>query len=125
MGQFVQVTPFMHVANLETAVDFFVGTLGFSIPYRVVDYAYVEREGCGVRIMKERGEDVPGPGSRAFRYYFDVRDVDALYAELKPALDKLPPDDVHGPADKPYRQRELLVLAPDGDLVAFGSPINS
>ena len=49
--------------------------------------------------------------------------VDALHAELKPRLDTLPPRDVHGPADKPYGQRELLVLAPDGDLIAFGQPI--
>lgn len=123
MGQFVQVTPFMHVANLDAAVDFFDSVLGFSVPYRVAGYAYVEREGCGVRIMEARGDDMPGPGNRAFRYYFDVRDVDALYSELKPKLDRLPPKDVHGPADKPYGQRELLILAPDGDLVAFGSPI--
>jgi hypothetical protein len=49
-----------------------------------------------------------------------VRDLDALYAELKPKLDTLPPLDVHGPADKSYGQRELLVLAPDGNLLAFG-----
>ena len=35
----------------------------------------------------------------------------------------LPEGDVHGPADKPYRQRELLVLAPDGNLIAFGQAI--
>ena len=29
----------------------------------------------------------------------------------------------HGPADKPYGQRELLVLAPDGNLIAFGHSI--
>lgn len=52
-----------------------------------------------------------------------MRDVDALYAELKPKLETLPPADAHGPADKPYGQRELLVLGPDGDLIAFGMPI--
>lgn len=57
------------------------------------------------------------------RLLSDVRDVDALYAELKRKRDTLPPEDVHGPADKPYHQRELLVLAPDGDLIAFGQPI--
>jgi len=55
----------------------------------------------------------------------DVRDVDALYAELKPKLDTLPNGDVHGPADKAYGQRELLVLAPDGNLIAFGQAIAS
>ena len=54
----------------------------------------------------------------------DVRDVDALYAELKPKLDTLPPGDVHGPADKPYGQRELLVLAPDGELIVFGMELS-
>ena len=30
------------------------------------------------------------PGNRRFAYYFDCRDVDALYAELKPKLDRCP-----------------------------------
>jgi hypothetical protein len=67
-------------------------------------------------------DDAPR-GNRGFAYYLDVRDVDAIYAELKPKLDRLPAGDVHGPADKPYGQRELLVLAPDGNLVAFGQEI--
>jgi hypothetical protein len=36
-----------------------------------------------------------------FRYYFDWRDVDALYAELKPTADELPRGDVQGPAGVP------------------------
>ena len=84
------------------------------------DYAYLEREGSGIRIWgHEDPADAPR-GRRNFRYYFDVRDVDALYAELKPKLDTMPKGDVHGPADKPYRERELLILGPDGDLVCFG-----
>ena len=86
-------------------------------------YAYIEREGCGIRIL-EAGEGNPLiAGNRRFRYYVDVRDVDGLYAELKPRLDTLPKEDVHGPADKPYGQRELLVKVPDGDLIAFGQGI--
>lgn len=125
MGQFVQVTPFMHVPSIDAAVQFFESVLGFSTLYRESDYAYVEREGCGMRILESRGTDGAPPGNRRFAYYFDVRDVDALYAELKPKLDALPLGDVHGPADKPYNQRELLVLAPDGNLIAFGQPIPS
>jgi hypothetical protein len=53
-----------------------------------------------------------------------VRDVDSLYAELKPKLDTLPKEDVHGPVNQPYGQRELLVLAPDGNLLAFGQAIS-
>jgi catechol 2,3-dioxygenase-like lactoylglutathione lyase family enzyme len=122
MQNFVQTTPFMHIpiAEFDAAVEFFREVLGFNEHMHVRDYAYLERDGCGIRIWgREDTADAPR-GVRNFRYYFDVRDVDALYAELKPKLDKLPKGDVHGPADKPYHERELLILAPDGDLVCFG-----
>lgn len=53
-----------------------------------------------------------------------MQDVDRLYAELKPKLDLLPAGDVHGLADKHCGQRELLLLAPDGNLLAFGHAID-
>ena len=122
-GNFLQITPFMQVADVEATARFFADILGFEILYRQPGYAYIEREGCGIRML-EAGEGNPLiPGNRRFRYYVDVRDVDGLYAELKPKLDTLPPEDVHGPADKPYGQRELLVKVPDGDLIAFGQGI--
>ena len=123
--QFHQITPFMLVPDLERALAFFDDILGFKATYREPGYAYVERDDVAFRILQE-GEGNPfQPGTRRFAYYIDVRDVDALYAELKPKLDTLPPRAVHGPADKPYRQRELLVLAPDGNLIAFGQAIRT
>lgn len=122
MTNFQQVTPFLHVPDLQKALDFFTGILGFSVPFRMEGYAYIHRETVGFRLLQvDDGEATPG--HRRFAYYIDVRDVDALYAELKPKLDTLPPQDVHGPADKSYGQRELLVLAPDGELIAFGMAI--
>ena len=123
MTNFIQITPFMHVPDIEAAVAFFEQVLGFRATFRSEGYAYVEREGAGIRMLQNRGSDGAPPGNRRFCYYVDVRDVDALYAELKPGLDALPKGDVHGPADKPYRQRELLVVAPDGNLIAFGQAI--
>ncbi len=124
-GAFIQVTPFMHVPDIDAAVTFFEDILGFKTLFRESDYAYVQREAVGFRLLQNRGDDGAPPGNRRFSYYVDVRDVDALYAELKPKLDTLPAKDVHGPADKPYKQRELLVLAPDGNLIAFGHAIKS
>lgn len=123
MANFIQITPFMHVPDFAAALAFFEEVLGFETLFRMSDYAYLEREGVGMRILQNHGEDGAPPGNRRFAYYIDVRDVDALHAELKPKLDALPPGDVHGPADKPYGQRELLVLAPDGNLIAFGQAI--
>lgn len=124
MTNIMQVTPFMIVPALEAALDFMVSILGFQVDFRMGDYAYVSRENAGMRIMEAGPGNPFQPGNRRFAYYFDCRDVDALYAELKPKLDLLPKADVHGPADKPYGQRELLVLAPDGNLIAFGHAIH-
>lgn len=123
MPNLVQITPFMHVPDLDTALDFFCDMLGFAVLFRQPGYAYVEREGCGVRLLQRDENDGSPTGSRRFAHYIDVRDVDALYQELKPKLDTLPPGDVFGPIDQPYGQRELLILAPDGDLLAFGQPV--
>ena len=122
-SNFVRITPFIHVDDVDEALAFFNGLLGFETCYRQSDYAYVEREGVAIRIMANKGEDGAPPGNRRFAYYVDVRDVDALHAELGPKLDSLPRGDVHGPADKPYGQRELAIVAPDGNLIVFGQPI--
>jgi catechol 2,3-dioxygenase-like lactoylglutathione lyase family enzyme len=122
MTQFEQVTPFLHVPDLQKALDFFTDILGFTVPFHQDGYAYIHRETVGFRLLQAE-QDEAAPGRRRFAYYIDVRDVDALYEELKPKLDTLPPGDVHGPANKPYGQRELLVLAPDGELIAFGMEI--
>jgi len=121
---FIQVTPFMIVDDLERALAFFVDLLDFEVQYRVHDYAYVQRETAGFRIWQQTGKDAAPAGTRRFAYYIDVHDVDRLYAELKPKLDLFPPGDVHGPEDKHYGQRELLILAPDGNLLAFGHAID-
>jgi len=125
MPNFIQITPFMHVEDLEKALAFFNDILGFETQWRMANYAYVHRETAGFRIMEQKGPEGAPPGNRRFAYYIDVYDVDALYAELKPKLDTLPKGDVHGPANKAYWQRELLVLAPDGNLIAFGQKIHA
>ena len=124
MPNIIQVTPFMLAPDLEAALDFMVRVLGFAVAYRSADYAYVARDGAGMRIMEAGPGNPFQPGTRRFAYYFDCRDVDSLYDELKPKLEEQPAGNVHGPTDKPYGQRELLVLAPDGNLIAFGQAID-
>ena len=121
-GQFIRITPFIHVPDIAAAVTFFE-SLGFTTYFRFEDYAYVQRETAGVRLLQNHGDDGAPPGNRRFAYYIDVEDIEALYQELKPVLDAMPKGDVHGPADKPYGQRELCVLAPDGNLLVFGQTI--
>jgi catechol 2,3-dioxygenase-like lactoylglutathione lyase family enzyme len=124
-GNFLQITPVMWAPDLEAAIAFFTDLLGFKLAFKGGGYAYVRRETVGVRIMDRTIYDPVAPGDRRFAYYIDVCDVDALYAELKLKLDLMPVGDVNGPADKPYGQRELCILAPDGDLVVFGQALRA
>ncbi len=121
-GGFIRITPFIHVPDIAAAVSFFE-SLGFTTYFRFEDYAYVQRETAGVRLLQNHGDDGAPPGNRRFAYYIDVENIEALYQELKPVLDAMPKGDVHGPADKPYGQRELCILAPDGNLLVFGQSI--
>ncbi|MFT3998025.1 MAG: VOC family protein [Asticcacaulis sp.] len=124
MANFIRITPFIHVPDLKAAVFFFVDLLGFKqwpLPYG--DYAYVYRETVGVRLLQNHGDDGAPPGNRRFAYYIDVEDLDRLYDELKPRLDALPAGEVHGPVDQVYGQRELMIVAPDGNLIVFGQEI--
>ena len=122
MSNLLQITPFMHVKDIESALRFFTYILGFQIQFRAANpgYAYVDHEGCAFRILEAAEARY---GEREFAYYIDVRDVDALYSELKPKLDALPKGDVIGPINQGYGQRELLVRVPDGNVLAFGQAI--
>lgn len=124
MNNILQITPFMYADDLEEAVHFFRDLLGFRALVHAGGYAYLEREGAAIRIMQNAPEYMGHrPVGRPFRYYMDVRDVDALEAELRPKLRHLPAGDVLGPVDQTYGQRELMVLAPDGGVVVFGQEI--
>lgn len=123
-GNTLQITPFMHVRELAPAVAFLEDVLGFETIVRMGDeYAYLEREGAGLRVLARGDAILFQERSGRFAYYIDVRDVDAVHAELKERLEALPAGHVHGPADKPYGQRELIVRAPDNQLLVFGAEI--
>ena len=121
----IQITPFMHVADVGAAVTFFVDVLGFTARISGDRYAYVEREGAAIRIQWHDDPVELGSPHGGFAYYIDVRDLSAVQEALGPRLATLPEGHVHGPIDQSYGQRELLIRAPDGNLVVFGQAIGS
>lgn len=125
----LQVTPFLHVPDLAEALDFFCRRLGFAVGFEGDGYAYIEREGAAFRLLQLPPPDCRDPGQTpmhdGFAYYIDVRDVDALVAELSPRLADLPPERVHGPVDQAYGQREFMVRGPDDGLIVFGQGLQA
>jgi hypothetical protein len=120
-----QITPFLHVPDLAAALEFFCGTLPFQLKFRESNYAYVELEGCGLRMLEEPTRKLTPDGKARVSVCIDVSDIDALHAKLASSLALLPADRVEPLMDKPYRQREFQVRMPDGDWLTFTAPIRA
>jgi catechol 2,3-dioxygenase-like lactoylglutathione lyase family enzyme len=120
--ELIQITPFMHVPDLEAALTWFA-MLGFEVQFREHNYAYVSCGSAAVRVLESFGDDgAPFTPHKGFAYYVDVEDVDAIHKELAPKLAAASVE-FNGPVDQPYRQRELMIRAPDGNVFVFGAPI--
>lgn len=122
-GNTHQITPFMHVAEFEPALRFLTDTLGFTAIINDGGYAYLEREGAGLRLLQNSDPAELGVPHRGFAYYIDVKSVETVLEQIGERLAALPAGDVVGPRDQPYGQRELMIRAPDGNLFVFGASI--
>jgi len=118
-----QITPFLHVPDLPAALAFFCDVLRFELRHRHGDYAYLELGGCGLRLLEEPARPLTPDRKARVSVCIDVADVDALYAQLAPALDTLPADCREPLKDMPYGQREFQVRLPDGDWLNFTAPL--
>ncbi|MGH8240741.1 MAG: VOC family protein [Steroidobacteraceae bacterium] len=123
MAQVHQITPFLHVPDLESALKFFCDTLRFEAKFRESNYAYLELGGCGLRILEEPHRKLAPNGKARVGVYIDVANVDELHMQLRRSLGKLPLENVEPLQDKPWRQREFQVRMPDGDWLTFGQPV--
>ncbi len=117
-----EITPFLHVPDLKRALEWF-DIIGFKPRTLMVSYAYVEREGVGVRLVESTKEDgKPFEPHRGFACYVDCNDVDAIVRECLPRL-KAAGVKTLGPIDQAYNQREFIIEAPDGNMFVFGQAI--
>lgn len=121
MSKIYQITPFLHVPDLQQALAFFCDLLSFELKFQEGGYAYIELAGCGLRLLEEPSRRLTFDGKARVAVYIDVSDIDALHAELVPALATLPQDRVEPLMDKSWRQREFQVRMPDGDWLTFGA----
>ena len=122
MPKLYRVRPFLRCPDIDDAVAFFVDTLGFKLDIKVDHFARVSRDEV-MFLLYGDGVQLPPRGGGRYTSYVDVDDADAFYAELKPKLDLLPPGHVCPPTDQEHGQRDFWVIGPDGDIIAFGSPL--
>ena len=122
-GKMTQITPFVPCTSLDRQVAFYRDILGFDVGLRAENYAFLRRDAVALRLVEVSPQvDLSHP-EREGSFYIDVTGIDALYAELKPALDTLPAARVRAPFNQAYDQREFHVADEDCTLVFFGEAI--
>ena len=122
--QLLRVAPYFPVPDVEQAVVHYERAFGFTRDYVVgspPEFAMVSRDGfC---IMLRRVSDRISPNEQqggTWDAFFWVRDVRALYAELKDRGAAI----VYGPVvQSAYNMEEFAVRDRDGYVLGFGQPV--
>lgn len=126
MPKLHQITPFIPVTDLDMSIDFYSNCLKFECTFKTENiYAFMRRDDVAIRLIQVNEKTDLHHPERQRSFYVDVHDLDALYAELKPELDKLSEGRVRAPFDQYYNQREFHVIDEDCTLVFFGEPIKA
>ena len=103
--------PILRVENMETALRFYVGALGFSnATWGTDDFTSVNRDRAGIYLC--RG----GQGRGGAWVWLGVDDVDIIYEDLKRRGIPIR----MAPANYPWAH-EMQVEDPDGNVLRIGS----
>ncbi|MEM9010459.1 MAG: VOC family protein [Pseudomonadota bacterium] len=116
------IAPIVPVQDEGVTLAFYRDVLGFEVRVHAPEnrYALVARDEAAVALLG--GADAAALRATASNIsaYIWVADLDALWAELEPALAALPKGRVRAPFVQGYGMREFHVKDPDGFLIFFG-----
>ena len=116
-----QLVPQLRTTDLERAIHFYTGKLGFVLAFRHQDfYAGVS---SGGRMIHLKLVDDPDPGIDFVRrghhlhVHVGVRDIHAAFRQVQEAGVKI----IEGISDRPWGMTEFVIEDPDGHTLYFGS----
>ena len=117
---FRTVVPMLRTPDLDRALAFYCGPLGFSLLRRsdADGWANVARDGVELMLAAARAPDPAGTPTVSL--YLRLADADAVDA-LWSTLDGHAPVS-YAPQTFPYGMREFGIHDPDGTLLQFGAP---
>jgi uncharacterized glyoxalase superfamily protein PhnB len=113
-----RVAPIFPVSDLQAALAFYQ-RLGFEVrPWHGGGYGFITLDGVEIHLGEE--PDLATRTDRRATAYLFVEDADALAQTWREAG-----ADVRPPQDTEWRQHEGVLIDPDGNVIRFGSPMNS
>jgi len=111
---FLKVAPRLPVRDLQRAIDFYCGVLGFSVagtwPDDTPTFVMLERDAVDLQFYVREDPTAEGPGAATLHF-----EVDDALAALESLDDRVEVE--WGPEVYWYGRRELAVRDPDGHLV--------
>lgn len=117
MTELKSVMPVLRVADMDRALAFYTGTLGFASRWRAGNDGGGENamlESGEVRVMLSTGEHLGGPPRFTGTLYVDVRGVAGLWERLRGVCDVAWPLEAMD-----YGTLEFGVRDPDGYVLGF------
>lgn len=111
----VRVSPVLQVADLESAIGYYVGILGFTEDFRYGNYAGVRLGEVCLHLSGHSIHERPVGGGTAYLF---CEEIDAYHAEIQARGARIKSE----PRDWDYGMRDFMVVDLDGNHLAFGTP---
>ena len=114
---FKSIMPVLRVEELQRAIDWYTGTLGFALLWRQPNDGEGENamlESGSTHLMLSTGSHLGGKPAFTGTLYFEMSDVRALWERVKDAADVVWPLSAMD-----YGTLEFGIRDPDGYLLAF------
>jgi len=105
------------VKNLEASMKFYIEVLGFTEEFIFGEYAGIEHGNVTIHLAQAGHPNVHTPGTGNVYIFCDEVDEYHKTITAKGANTKT------APKDWPYGMRDFIVLDPDGNQLAFGTPV--
>lgn len=109
-----QTIPVLPSADFERTRRFYA-MLGFCTLNIYPDYLLLERDGQEIHFFLEAGDPAHGHGHSHFASYIRVARLDELFTSIQNAGLAVEP-----PSVRPWGQKEMEIIDPDGSLLRFG-----
>jgi uncharacterized glyoxalase superfamily protein PhnB len=120
MPKLTGLRPMLYTADFDATLAFYTDVLGFNLKVRLDEYGWADLSRDRAEIMIARpNEHMPfDKATLTGSIYFNVEDVDALWAELKDKTRVCYPIETFD-----YGMREFAIFDNNGYLLQFGQPV--
>ncbi|MEM1382469.1 MAG: VOC family protein [Pseudomonadota bacterium] len=126
-ARILSLAPIIPVRSISVSLPFYLEVLRFELRQRnsANTSALVARDQAQIMLMALGDLSAVRATGDFFSAYLRVSDLDDLYRELRPGLERLHERRFRPPHSTGYGTREMHVRDPDGFLIFFSEPISA